>query len=83
MANANSLDTVGGLKMIPYSAQDLVNVMRHELTPEVERRHGAHVAQDIQRDDAERDDTNRPDKGERFSLRLFFFRGAALARGAS
>jgi hypothetical protein len=67
--------------MLPYSAQDMVRVMKNEMKPEDERRFGRHIARDIQRDE-DRDDEQRPDRGERFSLRLFFLRGATVGRGA-
>jgi hypothetical protein len=68
--------------MLPYSAHDLVRVMEYELKPEDERRFGAHLAGDVRRDEDGRDDSSGPDRGERLSLRLFFLRGAAFARGA-
>ena len=35
--------------MLPYAANDMLNVMRHEMEPEVERRHGAQIARDVTR----------------------------------
>jgi hypothetical protein len=67
--------------MLPYSAQDMVRVMKNEMQPEDERRFGRQIARDIRRDD-DRDDARRPDRGERFSLRLLFLRGATIGRGA-
>lgn len=67
--------------MLPYSAQDMVRVMKEEMQPDDERRFGRHIARDIERDD-DRDDRQRPDRGERFSLRLLFLRGATVGRGA-
>jgi hypothetical protein len=67
--------------MLPYTAQDMVRVMKNEMQSEEERTFGRHVARDIRRDD-ERDDEHRPDRGERFSLRLLFLRGATIGRGA-
>jgi hypothetical protein len=68
--------------MSPYNAQDIVRVMRYEMTPDDERRHGAHLARDIRREDDRHDDANRPDKGQRFSLRLLVLSGVSFGRGA-
>jgi hypothetical protein len=66
--------------MLPYTALDMVRAMQHEMTPEDERRHGAHIARDIRRDDDRPDDFTNPDKGERFSLRLLLLSGLSFAR---
>lgn len=66
--------------MLPYSAHDMVRVMKDEMQPEVERRFGRSIARDVRRDD-DRDDQPRSDRGERFSLRLLFLRGATVGRG--
>jgi hypothetical protein len=65
--------------MLPYSAHDMVRVMQAEMKPENDRKLGAHLARDVRRDD--HDDHQRPDRGERFSLRLLFLRGATVGRG--
>ncbi|HKG24859.1 MAG TPA: hypothetical protein VKB09_04380 [Thermomicrobiales bacterium] len=67
--------------MLPYSAQDLIRAMEYEMKPEDKRRFGTHLTRDVRRDEDDRDDRSGPDRGERFSLRLFFLRGATLARG--
>ena len=68
--------------MLPYSATDVVRVMSEEMKPADERRFGAHIARDIQRDeDHDVDRPNRPERGERVNLRLNFLRGAVLSRG--
>lgn len=72
---------IGGSIMLLYSAQDMVQIMKEELKPEIERRYGHHIARDLEQDN-DRDDQGRPDRGERFSFRLFFLRGAAAGRGA-
>ena len=67
--------------MLPYGAYDLVKVMKYELSPEDERRHGAQLARDAERDD--HDEHTGPDKGLRSGVRLFFLPTAvATARGA-
>jgi hypothetical protein len=63
--------------MLPYSANDLLNTMRYEMTPEAERRHGNQIARDIPHDN-DRDDTNGPRKGFRESLRLLFLHAPAV-----
>ncbi|HEY7032727.1 MAG TPA: hypothetical protein VH482_15395 [Thermomicrobiales bacterium] len=67
--------------MVPYNALDLVRVMRYEMTPEDERRHGAHIARDIRRDEDRPEDGDTPNKGERFSLRPLFLSALSVARG--
>jgi hypothetical protein len=68
--------------MYPYNAQDIVRVMRYEMTPDDERRHGARIARDIRREDELPGDGDRPDKGQRVLPRLYFLlTGFGLARG--
>jgi hypothetical protein len=61
--------------MLPYAANDMLNVMRHEMEPEVNRQHGAQIARDITHDN-DRDDANGPDQGLRTRVRLFFLQAA-------
>lgn len=68
--------------MYPYSAQDIVRVMRYEMTPEDERRRGPRIAEDVRRDDNGHDEDDRSDKGQPFPLRFLFVSGASFARGA-
>jgi hypothetical protein len=68
--------------MLPYSAQDVLRVMRHELAAEVERGYGARIARDVDRKDDHSDDANRKnDRGGRTSP-LTVLRAFVLPRGA-
>jgi hypothetical protein len=66
--------------MLPYSATDMLNVMRYEQMTDEERRYGARIARDIATDDIHRDDHDRHDGWRLMPLRLAFLRGLALAR---
>jgi hypothetical protein len=68
--------------MLPYSATDLLRVMRYEQMSEAERRYGVQIARDIETDDVRRNDSDRQDGLRTLPLRLFFLRGVALTRGA-
>lgn len=67
--------------MLPYSATDLLHVMQLEMQTDEARRFGAQLARDVEHDEDHGDDANRPNRGERLSLRFSFLRGVALSRG--
>jgi hypothetical protein len=69
--------------MLPYAATDVLRVMQDEFRTADERQLGAHLAHDVRRDeDNDFDEPDRPEQGERLSLRLSFLRGAVFSRAA-
>ncbi|MEA2594002.1 MAG: hypothetical protein QOF01_471 [Thermomicrobiales bacterium] len=68
--------------MFPYSAADVLRVMRDEFKPDDERHYGARVARDYDPEDDRPDDSDPPNDQSGFSLRLLFLRRRMHPQGA-